>query len=88
MFFEKTSVVPPTNPRIRVLGYKEYMEETEERLREILAKNEVLKLSTFRHGREFPIETGRGEDPLIVPIYVTINALAIFARCRNWNYYW
>jgi hypothetical protein len=64
MFSEKSSVVPPTNPRIRILGYKDYVEETEEGLREILAKNGILKFSTFRHGKEFPIETGRGgEDP-------------------------
>lgn len=77
MFSEKSSIAPPTNPRIRVLGYKEYVEETEQDLREILAKNEILKFSTFRRGREFQIETVRGEDPLIIPIYVTINALAI-----------
>ncbi len=70
-------VAPPTNPRIRVLSYKEYVEETEAELKEILAKNEILKFSTFRHGREFSIEVRGIEDPLIVPLYVNINALAI-----------
>jgi len=77
MFSEKPLVAPPTNPRIRVLSYKEYVEETETGLREILAKNEILKFSTFRQGREFPIETRGREDPLIIPVYVSINALAI-----------
>lgn len=76
MFPDKSLVTPPTNPRIRVLSYKEYIEETEASLREILAKNEILKFSTFRHGRAFPIETREREDPLIIPLYVSINALA------------
>ena len=78
IFSEKPLVAPPTNPRIRVLSYKDYVEETETGLREILAKNEILKFSTFRHGREFPIETRGKEDPFIIPLYVSINVLAIF----------
>jgi len=77
MFSEKTFVAPPTNPRIRVLSYKEYVEETETGLKEILAKNEILKFSTFRHGKEFPVETHDREDPLVIPIYLSINAFAI-----------
>lgn len=77
MSSEKTWVAPPTNPRIRVLSYKEYIEEIETGLREILAKNEILRFSTFRHGKEFSIETRGREDPLVVPLYVSINAFAI-----------
>lgn len=74
---DKALVAPPTNPRIRVLSYRHYAEETEASLREILKKNEILKFSTFRRGIEFPIETQEREDPLIIPLYVSINALAI-----------
>jgi hypothetical protein len=74
MFSEKPLAAPPTDPRLRILSYREYVEETETGLKEILAKNEILKFSNFRHGKEFSIETRGLEDPLVVPLYVSINA--------------
>lgn len=77
MPYEKILVIPPTNPRIRILVYKEYVEKIEADLSDALAKNEILEFSTFRHGREYPIEIQENPDPIIVPLYVTIDAMAL-----------
>ena len=78
MFSDKPLVTPKTNPRIRVLSYKEYVEETRATLREILAKNDILEFTTFRLGKEFHIETSEHEDPFIATLYLFIDAWAFF----------
>ena len=57
MFSDKPLVKPKTNPRIRVLSHKEYVEEIRATLREILAKNDILEFATFRLGKEYHMET-------------------------------
>jgi len=73
MASEKPPIIPVTKPRIRILAYKEYLEETELGLKEILRKNELSQLYSIRRGEPFSVENEQSTDPLVVPIFLTIN---------------
>jgi len=77
MTSEKRLVRPANNPRIRILSYREHVEEIEEGLKEILHKNDLLNISTFRRGEPFSVEVRYQDDPVVVPVFLIINVLPI-----------
>jgi hypothetical protein len=80
MSSEKPPVVPVTKPRIRILSYQDYLQETESGLKEILRENKLLELSSFSRGEPFSVKDEQDSDPLVVPIFVTIEPVVILSR--------
>lgn len=67
--------LPPTNPRIRILSYQDYLEEVKAALVEVLSNNDIQKERyTIRSGEPFPVNDDHGGDPLVVPLFLTIDA--------------
>lgn len=46
-------VQPSTAPRIRIVSYAQYVEETETGIREILYEHQLSSVSTFTQGEPF-----------------------------------
>ena len=76
MSSEEFFVKPTTNPRIRILSYERYLEETEAGLIEIIRKSELLDRYAIRREEPYPVEVEYQEDPLVFPIFLTIDVLA------------
>lgn len=73
MVSEKIPISPRTNPRIRVLSYEENLREVEAGLREVLQKNELSNFSTLKHGKPFSVRNEDGNDPVVVPLFISID---------------
>lgn len=73
MASEKISILPRTNPRIRVLSFEEHVGEVEAGLEEVLKENELSDFSTIRHGRPFSVRGEDENDPIVVPLFISID---------------
>jgi len=78
MLPKSESSLPRTNPRIRVLSFQNYLEEIKAGIVEVLGKNEVQKQRyDITIGEPFSVKNERNEDPLVVPLFLTINTWEI-----------